>query len=341
MADKMPKNLNIEDIARLSGYSRSTVSRVVNGHPNVSEQALKRISAVIEQHNFKPNPAARALASQQLNIIGILIPHIVSEIFSDPFFPLLIQAITTTANQHDYGVTLWLSSAEVDRSTFYNQVFNPRLADGLVIASAVVDYPFLDKLDSVGKPYVIVGRPNVRAEQTNYVDSDSVQGGYLVTRHLIEQGYRRIGLIPGLQKLTPSQDRERGFRKAMEEAGLATDFIGPPGNFSEMGGFTSMQHLLGQKVEAVFCASDSMAVGAMRAIRAAGLKIPDDVAVAGFDDIGIASVTGPPLTTVRQSIKDLGSSAVEGLLRLLKDKVEAPYQRVFPVELVVRKSTVR
>lgn len=331
--------MNLEDIAHLSGVSRSTVSRVLNGHPNVSDRTRERVMKVVQLYDFTPNPAARALASQSLHVIGILIPYLVNEIFSDPFFPQLIQGITSTANQARYNVTLWLSSADIDSDTFYTQVFNPRLADGVIVSSAVVDYPMLARLDSMEKPYVLIGRPNVNAESINYVDSDSVTGAYLLVKHMIERGRQRIGMIPGHKELTASQDREQGYRKALEEAGLSFNLVGPAGEFQKQGGYESMQFLLEHGVDGVFAASDMMALGAIQAIRDAGLSIPADVAVGGFDDVSFGSDSNPPLTTVRQPIGELGHRAAQILLDIIRGELMPPYHHTFPVEFIVREST--
>lgn len=331
------KHHNLEDIARLSGVSRSTVSRVINQHPNVSEKTRQRVLQVIDQVDFHPNLAARALVTQKLNVIGILIPHIVSKVFSDPFFPLLLQSITNTANQMGYSVTLWLTSTEGDSDNILGQVVNHRLIDGLIVASTVVDEPFIQKLDERGKPFVIIGSPNNLDPYVNYVDVENEIGAYRLTQHLIKQQRRRIAHIPGLEKLRSSRDRQTGYLRAIHEAGLEA-IIAPPGNFSEAGGYRSMQVLLDQQVDAVFCASDIMAIGAMRAIRAAGFCVPDDIAVGGFDDIHQAALTNPPLTTVHQPILRLGEVATEGIISILDGRVEAAFHQILPVELIIRQS---
>ncbi len=329
-------HLRLEDIARLSGVSRSTVSRVINQHPNVSAKTQRKVLAAIEQYNYQPNLAARALVTQKLNVIGILIPHIVSDVFSDPFFALLLQSITATANQLNYGVTLWLTSTENGTNTL-DRVLNNRLLDGLIVASAVVDKQFLGKLEERHRPYLLVGHPDPAAG-ASFVDVENEVGGQVLTEHLINQGYRRIGFIPGRKELASSQDREQGYTKALTEANLPV-IIGPAGNFTEAGGYEAMQSLLPRDVDAVFCASDLMAIGALRAIKEVGLCTPDDIAVGGFDDMQLAKTTDPPLTTIRQSIDRLGEVAAEGIIDILENSEKTLFQRILPVELVIRNST--
>lgn len=341
MADRNYSHLNLEDIARLSGVSRSTVSRVVNHHPNVSDRTRQRVMQVIEQYKFSPNPAARALALQRSRVLGVLIPHIVSDLFSDPFFPTLLQGATVQAHTADYSITLWLTGNTTDDQNFYHQALNHRLSDGLIVVSAVLDELLMKRLNESGKPYILVGRPPAGHDEANFVDINNVDGAYLLMRHLIERGYKRIGIIPGREGLTSSQDRLEGYRKALSDAGLPFDrkLVAPSGHYTEGGGYHSMAYLLTQDVDAVFCASDVMAGGAIRAITESGLRVPNDVAVAGFDDIPAAKRTNPPLTTVHQPIQQLGAAAAEGLINLLEGRQEAPYHKLFPVELIVRAST--
>jgi LacI family transcriptional regulator len=339
----MTKDLNIEDIARLSGYSRSTVSRVLNNQAYVSEKARRKVLEVIQENDYQPNLVARALVSQRSNVIGILIPHTVNELFTDPFFSTLLRQITSTANQLGYGVTLWLASSESSQDNFYARGFTNSMIDGLVIASATINPEFLAWLAKFPKPYVFVGTPPPLNKDISYVEVQNTDGAYMLTRHLIEQGYRRIGFIEGVEGQISSDDRKRGYLNALEAAGIAVDpsIIIPHGNYKELGGYEAMKCLLQENIEAVFAASDMMAIGAMRAIRDAGLRVPDDIAVAGFDDIPYASVFTPSLTTVRQPISQLGDEVAKVLVNLLDGTVEGSSQVILPVELIVRDSTVK
>lgn len=333
--------LNVEDIARLSGYSRSTVSRVVNAHPNVSPRARAKILEIIEQTNFRPNHAARALASQRYMVLGVLIPHIVSDLFGDPFFPHLLQAITYQANQLGYSVTLGLMSDERDNTAFYEHMFHNGLSDGYIVASATFDDDLIEHLKAQSRPYVIVGQPPPALPDASFVDSMNYEGAFQAVQHLIERGRRRIATIPGRRGLTSTQHRLDGYRAALEAAGFPVDesLIAPHGAYTEQGGYEGMRVLLKRKVDAVFCANDVMALGAMRAINEADLRVPADIALCGFDDLKFTATTQPPLTTVRQNIDGLGSTAARGLIALLNGDQSPPFREWLPVELVVRDST--
>jgi LacI family transcriptional regulator len=336
------KPQSLEDIARLSGVSRSTVSRVINQHPNVSSRTRERVMAVIDQYDFQPHPAARALASLQSKLIGILIPHAVSDIFIDPFFSILLQGITTAANHMDYTAVLWLTSAEADEKTFYNRVFNNRLVDGIVVASAMVDEAFLDRMEQTGKPFILVGRPFAGQDWVNYVDVENRQGAQMIVEYLLGRGYQRIAMIPGRPDLTSTQDRQQGYVDALQGAGITIDMslITPGRDYTEKSGYESTKSLIKHNaIDAIFAANDVMALGAIRAIHEAGLRIPEDIAVAGFDDVPSASVANPALTTVRQPIAKLGDIVTSGLINLLDDKITPPIREILPVELVIRQST--
>jgi LacI family transcriptional regulator len=334
---------SVVDIAKLSGVSRSTVSRVLNGQANVKESTRQRVLQVIQEHNFVPNPAARALVNQRTRILGVVIPYMVSDIFADPFFPQLLQAITVAANHRDHAITLWLSSSQENYQQFYQRILNYPLLDGVIIAAALADYPIADRLNEAGKMHMFVGRPGQDQQHSNYVDVDGEAGAYLMTRHLIERGRRRIAFIPGLEELTSTRYRLQGYQRALREAGmpLLPELVAPYSDYKERMAYYSMKGLLTKvkRLDAVFASSDVMAIGAMKAIQDSGYSIPDDIAVGGFDDMPFAASSTPPLTSIYQPIGELGRLAVNGLIDLLEGRVIAPYHEILSVELRVRGST--
>ena len=331
-------HLNLNDIAELTGVSRSTVSRVVNNHPNVSEKTRQRVLAVIQEHNFQPNAVARALVSQRSKVIGIIVPHVINELFADPFFAMIIQAITTTANRIDYGVTLGLTSA-ADNTNTLERILSDPLLDGIIIAEASIKPSFLYTLHERGKRFVLVGRPPIDDLPIAYVDHENEKGGYLATRHLIDTGRQRIAFIPGRPTLTSSIDRQNGYERAMCESNRAL-IIGAPGNYMKDQAYQSMLGLIEQNVDAVFCASDMMSSGAMAAIKDSGLRIPEDIAIVGFDDAPIALTTTPQLTTIQQDIMLSGKVAAELLIRQIENtQDDPPQEKILPTNLIIRNSS--
>ena len=329
--------MNLEQIAELSGVSRSTVSRVINNDPNVSDQTREKVTQIVKRVNYVPNAAARGLAAGHTRVIGLVIPMGVSALFTDPYFPLLIQGVSSACNVREYSVMLWLAEPEYERRQI-RQIMYSGLIDGVIIASMLTNDSLVQALVDGDLPFMLVGRHPTDA-RVNYVDADNVNGAREAVRHLLRLGRTRIGLINGPQNMIASVDRLAGYTLALRERGLLVE---PErvadGGFSEAGGFLAMQQLLPRQPDAIFAASDAMAIGALRALREAGVRVPNDVALVGFDDLPFAARTEPPLTTVRQPTHRMGGMTVETLIELIEQPASSPYHLVLPTELVVRAS---
>lgn len=329
-------SLTLEDIARQAGVSRATVSRVLNGDEHVRESTRNRVLEVLQQYNFQPNLAARGLAAGRTNVIGLVIPAGLSALFADPYFPILIQGATSVCNLRDYSLMLWLAEPEYERRTI-RKILHGGLLDGVIVSSSLMDDPIVQALYESKMPFILVGRhPTL---DVNYVDVDNVAGGREATLHLIRLGHKRIATITGPLNMIAGYDRLEGYRQALEQRGLPYDpGLVAEGDFTEEGGYAAMQKLLPLRPTAVFVASDAMAEGALRAIRQAGLRVPQDIALVGYDDTPVASRTTPPLTTIRQPIARMGAVAVETLLDLIGASKQHRHHILLPVELVIRAS---
>jgi LacI family transcriptional regulator len=331
-------DLTLEDIARLAGVSRSTVSRVVNHHPNVRDTVRKRVQEVIQTTGYHPNAAARTLASQRSSMIGLVLPRSVSSFFSDPYFPRLTQGIAQACNQFDYTLALFLVGTKEDEEKIFPRVSRNGLLDGLLVQSGQLGEVLIDRLVSTGIPLVIIGRP-FQANDVSYIDVDNVNAANNAVSHLIRVGYKRIGMISGAANSTVSLDRKEGYKRAMLERGRDVDeTLIAEGDFSEASGYYAMQQLLPAAPDAIFAASDLMAIGAMRAVREAGLNIPEDIAFVGFDDLPLATIPTPTLTTVRQPIYQFGMQSVEILIDLIENGLMPPRHFIMDTELIIRES---
>lgn len=330
----------LEEVAQLAGVSRSTVSRVINDHPNVRAEVRERVRQVIREVGYQPHAAARSLVTSRTHVIGMIIPEAVTTLFTDPFFPLLLRGATETCNSHQYQLMLSLFTGNADRQEIYRRILRSGYLDGAIVASASLEDQIVPNLLRDHIPFISVGRyPD---ERVHYVDVDNAGGARMVVEHLIRLGHRRIATITGRLDMIPGQDRLSGYRQALEARGIpvAEELI-VEGDYTEASGTVGMQRLLPVSPTAVFVASDMMAVGALKALRQADLQVPQDIALVGFDDISIASAIEPALTTVRQPIERMASIAVEVLLSVLEasSEEETPAQRiVLPTELVVRTS---
>lgn len=329
--------MNLETIARMSGVSRSTVSRVINNSPRVSEDSRRKVLEVIRRTNFQPNIAARSLATGSTRILGLVIPTAVANLFTDPYFPLLIQGITAACNARDYSMMLWLADAEYERRMI-RQILYSGLIDGVVLASMPTDDPLLTALLDARRPFVVQGR-DLFHDNITYIDVDNVESSRHATLHLARLGHRRIAHITGPLNTAVGQDRRQGYEQALQQSNLLiTPTLVAEGDFTYEGGYQAMLRLLSHQPDAVFVASDTMAQGALRAITENDRIVPDDIALIGFDDMPFAAKMTPPLTTVRQPVHRMGSVAAETLIELIEHPENKPRGIRLPTELVIRAS---
>ena len=330
----------LEEVARLAGVSRSTVSRVINDHPNVRPETRERVWQAIRKSGYQPHAVARSLVTNRTQIIGMIIPEAVTTLFTDPFFALLLRGATEACNAHHYQLLLSLFDDPAGQEEMYQRILRSGYLDGVILASTSLDDPLVPDLLRDQIPFVSVGRhPN---ERVHYVDADNVGGARMAVEHLIRLGHQRIATITGQLDMTAGQDRLEGYRQTLKAHRIPVeeDLI-VEGDFTENSGMVGMQQLLSVSPSAVFVASDMMAIGALKALRQAGRQVPQDVALVSFDDTPIASAIEPALTTVRQPIERMGSMAVEVLLSVLEgsSEEEAPAHRIIlPAELVIRAS---
>ena len=335
----MTASLTLEDIARQAGVSRSTVSRVINDRPNVREDVRKRVLQVIEDTGYHPNAAARSLASQRSWTIGLILPHSVSFFFTDPYYSHLTKGIAQACNQYDYTLALFLVASKQDEEGIFPRVSRRGLLDGVIIQSGHHgDQGIIGRMLDARIPLVVAGRP-FRSDNVSYIDIDNVNAAYNAVGHLIRLGHQRIATITGPASSAVGIDRVEGYCKALVERGREVDeALILEGDFTETGGYYAMQKLLSAHPDAVFAASDVMAIGAMRAMRDAGLRVPEDIAIVGFDDLPIAAVSDAQLTTVRQPVVQFGVKAVEILIDLIENGLQPPRHIIMDTELVIRKS---
>ena len=328
--------MNLEDIARLAQVSRSTVSRVINDDPRVSAETRERVLRVIGETNYRPNAAARSLASRRSRIIGLLIPQSMSDIFRDAWFPTMIQGCMDACQEADLSLTLLMESstegATVDR--LIERTVRSHHLDGLIISTALLDDVLCARLAAERFPFVCIGKDD--GAHYSFIDIDNRAAARLATDHLIAHGYRRIALIAGHADIFAAHSRRQGYTDALEAAGLpiCENLIGY-GGFSEHRAYLAAHALLSgpRRPDAIFAASDAMAIGALRAAHGLGLRVPGDVAVMGFDGFEEDLIQSHHLSTIRQPAWTIGRRAVEMLAALIADPDLAPLQEISPVEL--------
>jgi LacI family transcriptional regulator len=327
--------LTLDEIATQAGVSRSTVSRVVNNHPSVRPDVRLRIQKIIHETGFQPNAAAQSLANQRSYMIGLVIPKSINTIFSDPYFPRLTEGVAQGCNQHHYTLSLYI---EYDEENLLPRITRRGLLDGLIVQVSTIDDVLISKLSRADIPIVALGRPGTCTD-VSFVDVDNKQGAYSAVAHLISLGRKRLATITGPLTSSTGIDRLEGYRRAVSERGNSLKVsLEAQGDFTELGAYFAAKSLLSQKPDAIFAASDIMARGAIRAIQEAGLCVPGDVAVVGFDDLPPATMVSPLLTTVRQPVKRLGTIAVDTLIDLIEHGADLPRKLVFDTQLIIRES---
>lgn len=330
-------NLTLEDIGRMAGVSRSTVSRVLNEQASVSPEVRARVQEVIRRTGYTPNVAARSLVSGRSGVIGLVIPSRVHNIFEDPYFARLIQGISAASNQSGNTLSLFLFQTEEEESELYPRVVTSGFLDGLIVTATRMGDPLMARMATREVPVVMVGRPDV--EGVSYVDVDNRGGAMQAAIHLCNLGYDRIGLLGAPVSTPAGLDRLNGFVEGLAMCGKGLHpSLRVDGEFSEASGYQAMKELLPHAPDAVFAASDAMAVGALRAVREAGLTVPRDVALMGFDGLPASENSVPALTTIRQPVTETGRRAVSLLNDLVSGVATEPIVEVMPVELVVRDS---
>jgi len=331
-------NLTLEKIGQLAGVSRSTVSRVINNHPNVSDSVRERVEKIIKETEYSPNLAARTLASQRSFVIGLVIPRSVQAFFGDPYFARLTQGIAQATNLHDYTFSLFILENREVEDRLIPRITRPGLIDGLVIQSTSADDKVLSRVINGSIPYVIAGRP-LDYPNVTYIDVDNVNGATLAVEHLINLGRKRIATITGPQNISPGVDRRLGYEQTLAKHGfIADNNLIAEGNFTEESGYQAAKQILEFEPDAIFAASDSMGLGAIQAVKEKGLRVPQDIAIVGFDDLPPARYANPQLTTIRQPILRFGVAAIELLIKYVEDNITTPQKTILGVELIVRDS---
>lgn len=336
----MTINLTLEMVAEKAGVSRSTVSRVVNNHPNVREDVRERVLGIIRETGYRPHPAARSLASHRTNVIGLVIPRSTHTFFTDPYFPVLTEGVAEACNLHDYTLSLFLIKTEEDERRLLPRLSGKGFVDGLIIQATHLGDNFIPQLSRGEVPFLVAGRP-MNAPEANYIDVDNTGGAFDAVVHLIQSGRKKIATITCAMNTSVGIDRFEGYKKALYAYGLHfSEHFVVEGEFSEPSGYQAAKSLLSQHPDAIFVGSDTMALGAIRAIKEAGLDIPGDVAVVGFDDLPPATQSNPPLTTIRQPIRRFGAKAVETLLDISENASGIPRHIILGTELIIRGSTM-
>ncbi|MFF9163475.1 LacI family DNA-binding transcriptional regulator [Streptomyces longwoodensis] len=329
----------IKTVAAHAGVGRTTVSRVVNGSDLVSAEARARVLAAIKELNYVPNSVARGLVTNRTDAVALVIPESESRLGSEPFFAAIIRGVSGACAESRTQLQLMLVRDAAERDQLTESVATRRV-DGVLLLSVHSGDRLPGMLEEMGLPTVLAGRRGAD-EQLSYVIADNAGGAAAAVRHLLGRGRRRVATITGPLDMDVGRSRLAGWHAAHREAGVvAEDLLVETGDFTEEGGAHAMRSLLERApdLDAVFAASDLMAVGALTELRRWKRRVPEDVAVVGFEDSVLARHTDPPLTTVRQPVEELGRTMARILTDITRHGADRQ-QITLPTELVVRASS--
>ncbi|MCO4256072.1 LacI family DNA-binding transcriptional regulator [Pseudarthrobacter cellobiosi] len=329
----------LEDLATAAGVSRSTASRAINGGLKVSPAAQAAVDAAVVALGYTPNRAARSLVTKRTASVALVIPEPDARVMMDPFFAAVITGVNEALRGTDMQLVLLMSRAGDDSARTIRYLRGGHV-DGAIVVSHHKGDDWAETLGSTGLPTIFIGRPWDTSFGVPFVDLDNFEGGRLAARHLAGIGRTRLGTVAGPVDMPAAADRLDGWLQGLRDAGLQP---GPVvhGDFTTPGGADAARHLFTEapELDGVFAASDLMALGVIELVRSGGRRVPEDVAVVGFDNHALLAAHGLGLTTVTQPMVDMAVTAGQLLIRAIEDP-ELPLEPViYPAELVVRGST--
>jgi len=303
----------LEEVAAAAGVSRSTASRVINGAIGVAEHTKEAVESAIESLGYVPNRAARSLVTRRTGSIALVIPESDDRILTDPFFAATLKGVHDALGEAEVQLVLLIAPKE--RVPRIGQYLKAGHVDGAIVVSHHNDDGLEEALVASRLPAYFVGRPYQPLPGVRFVDVDNVAGARIATEHLVARGARRIVTITGPLDMTAAEDRASGWRQALAAAGV-TGLGSASGDFTVQGGAEAMSALLETHpdLDGVFAASDQMAAGALQVLAAAGKRVPQDVALVGFDNLGIPETTKPRLTTVHNPVREMAQTVTRRLL---------------------------
>lgn len=329
----------IADVAKLAGLSRATVSRVINNHPYVSDEKKKLVKEAMEALHYYPNSTAQKLRSQKTETIAVLVP-----ILTNPFFAYLLEGIDTVANERGYHLLVCQTRYSQEKEIYFLNLLKTKQVDGIILTSIENDWNKIEGFSEFG-PIVLCNEFETRANVPT-VRLDQVYGGYIGTRHLIEKGHTKIAYCKAkygknFSKLT--MERELGYKMALAEYNIPVreEFIIREDTDIEGGKMTLRKMLsLKERPTAIFTGSDMVAAGVITEAKANGLRVPEDIAVIGFDDQPIAEMIEPQITTIKQPILEIGHKASKLMMDIIEKKnQENEFDSLLSLQLIVRAST--
>ncbi|WP_025720687.1 LacI family DNA-binding transcriptional regulator [Paenibacillus sp. 1-18] len=332
----------IKDIARVAGVSVTTVSRALNGYDDVNEATRRKIMQVAKDLNYSPNILARGLVMNKSKTIGLLVSGLNRQSAKDHFTFEVLSGINECVSEKDYDLVLFSTNSTKQREKTYSQLCRERRVDGVILSGIKTNDPYLQEVVDSDIPCILIDIP-ILTDTVGYVTTDNVLGAKKAVDHLIRLGHRHIGMINGHNLAFVSERRLEGYKESLNSAGLAfnPDWV-VNGDYNEDTAREEAVKLLTlyPEITAIFCASDLMALGVLKAAKQLDRNLPEQLSVAGYDDIQLASYASPPLTTVSQDKFQLGYQAATMLIQMLEGSGQ-PHALILETQLIERESAMK
>ena len=328
--------MTIKDIARASKLSPSTVSRALNDHPRIGLKTKQLVLRLADEMGYTPNQLARALVQRRTFLIGLLVYD-----FRNPFYAELTRAIQTVAGERGYWVIEASTDDDDEKTANLVHSMIKLGVEGIIFASCKLKDPLVEDLIDKDFPVVLANR-RLEKNVGDFIIVDNAYGAYLIVSHLVNLGYRRIGIITGTPDVSTSAGRYLGYCEALKDKGLSIEkeIVKHGRFFSQETGYELTKEMMrgSSPPQAIFCGDDYIALGAMRALGEAGITVPDDIAIVGFDDTEIAAHPFIQLTTVSQDVREMGNLAGKTMVEIIEGKQESTTRIVIQPQLVIRNS---
>ncbi|MCW3489413.1 LacI family DNA-binding transcriptional regulator [Dethiobacter alkaliphilus] len=329
-------NITTKDVAKKAGVSQATVSRVLNNYHYVGEKTRRKVTEAIAELGYQPNEIARSMALQKTSTLGLIVPDL-----TNPFYSEISKSIISRAKEFKYNVIVCNSDNSKALQDFYIDFLQQKRVDGIIMASVALEDENVEKMVRSGFPCIFCNR-RLAMKTANFVSSDNKKGAKLAINHLLEKGHRKIAFISGPQTFSTAVERFAGYKEALKEQGvpIVAQFV-RQGNYDKESGYHVTKELLAlpERPTAIFASNDVMALSSMEAILDAGLQIPEDIALVGYDDIDMSGHRRIELTTVAQQKDEVGRLAVDKLIETIKGGTDKPYHVFLEPKLIIRNTT--
>lgn len=332
-------SITIKDVAKLANVAPSTVSRVIANSPRISEETKKTVRKAMEDLGYHPNFNARSLASQSTKAIGLVMPTSTDVVFQNPFFPAVLRGISEGANEKHYD--LYITTGKTDQEIYDGVVkmVQGGRVDGVILLTSKVKDEILSYLQIRDIPFVLIGKPYKDVEEITHVDNDNFHASKEVTEHLISLGHERIAFVGGNSELVVTVERLLGYKEALTDAGIVikNEYIFHE-EFLREGGQEAMREILSLEMPptALVVTDDFMAIGVLNTLDELGIMVPDQMSIVSFNNVLIAEMSVPPLTSVDINIFDLGFQAAKSLIQIFENPNEPTKRIIIPHKLVKR-----